>query len=84
MAGWEPDYGPAMHDSYCVVFTLSHAELPHVQLSILVCLDEMPAVVYVNLLDKDGIIESEWQDSEIDVEEIMEEAKELNSFYKEN
>jgi hypothetical protein len=71
-------YGPSMTGDHCVNLAFSNPEFTNVSISVRVCLDEMPATVFVNLLDSHGGIEDEWQDDEIDVDEITERARELS------
>ena len=78
IAGWEMDYGPAMTDDHCVNLVFSNPEFTNISIAVRVCLDEMPATVFVNLLDSNGVIEEEWQDGEIDIDEITERARELS------
>jgi hypothetical protein len=84
IAGWEMDYHPSLSDDHCVNLSFSHEEMPNISLAVRVCLDEMPATVYVNLLDNKGVIEEEWQDDEIDIDDITERARELSEEMLEN
>jgi hypothetical protein len=72
------DCGPSMTDDHCVNLTFSNAEFTNISIAVRVCLDEVPATIFVNLLDSNGAIEEEWQDDEIDIDEITERAKELS------
>lgn len=57
---------------------LQHADYPNIKLDVTVSLQEIPAITVISMVGADGIIEREWQDEEIDVCEITNEAKALN------
>jgi hypothetical protein len=81
IAGWDLDYGSngvVLTDDDCINMSFSHPEMTNVSLSVHICLDELPAIVYVNLLDANGVIEEEWRDAEIDADDITERARELS------
>ena len=74
-AGWTQDGGHVEILDNCLSLSFSHEEIPEIALSLQVCLDELPAVTIVSLLDSNGIVDQEWQDDEIDVDEITEAAR---------
>jgi hypothetical protein len=81
IAGWDLDYGSngvTLTDDDCINMSFSHVEMPNISLSVHICLDYLPAVVVVNLLDESGVVDAEWQDEEIDIDEITAEARSLS------
>lgn len=57
--------------------SLDHASYPDTSLSIVIYLNDMPAITVVNLTDCGGVIDCEWQDTEIDVSDITRKAESL-------
>jgi hypothetical protein len=75
-AGWQVSTQHCKDE--CIRIPLTNSTLPNVSLQLVVCLDEMPALTTVSLLDRNGNIDREWADKEINVMEITSAAIELN------
>ena len=74
-AGWEQTSSHVEIQDNCLTIHFTHEEIPELGLALQVCLDDIPAVTIISLLDSNGIVDQEWQDDEIDVDEITEAAR---------
>lgn len=77
-SGWhqETDFHLGRED--CLTVNFVHKRYEYVGLDITITFAEFPAITTISLCGSDGIVDQEWSDEEIDVEEITRCAKELN------
>jgi hypothetical protein len=77
--GWSLGGEPIMTQGFSVIYLNLHNDAyPNASLNMHICLDEMPVLTIVSLLDNKGVIEKEWSDKEINVTEITAAAQKLN------
>lgn len=74
--GW--DETSVYRDGPTINTVLINPELKNIALQIIVCLDKLPAMTRISLLDMHNTIDQEWADTEINIIEILSAAYHLN------
>lgn len=77
-SGWHQDGDFHVGREDCLTVTFVHKRYDYVGLDVTITFAEFPAITTVSLCGSDGIVDQEWCDEEIDIEEITRCAKELN------
>jgi hypothetical protein len=76
-AGWEYVSQHADIQDNWLTLHFEHAEIPDTGLALQICLDDIPAITIISLLDSNKIVDQEWEDDEIDIDEITQAARDM-------
>jgi hypothetical protein len=77
-SGWHQDGDFNIGREDCLTVNFVHKKYDYVGLDITITFAEFPAITTISLLGSDGIVDQEWCDEEIDVDDITRCAKALN------